>query len=369
MAPLAFYDALAASASVFIGILTALLISNLSTRKTARERIARRITAINARVESLASRRDRLRENLDRIEEVWDNRAQQDAKEDIEDFIDRYVGSDFIAPIENINQRVLLQELADYLDWEVEELNQYHKEELQSRLAEIEAKLVDAIVKAISSDYDEWSRGELDDLEWEEFRDNFKSQHGVTNLDEKTRKKLESEYNRITPDPAPDSLFGQISRGALSASAGNPLLNDLSPMPISSEAHAARMQSENQQRIHEENQYHRDKNQHVRTETEIDALETEREQLVTRFESLDPSQLRSAVRTSVGTILASVLFPLLIHLLHILGWVWRVPESWTVWEPIVVFLVWIAGLGWVFWHIRNEVTEETVDVPEDSPEV
>lgn len=108
MAPLAFYDALAASASVFIGILTALLISNLSTMTTARGRIVRRITAIDARIESLASRRDRLRENLDRIEEVWETREQQDAEESVEDFIDRHVGSDFISPIENINFQLLI---------------------------------------------------------------------------------------------------------------------------------------------------------------------------------------------------------------------------------------------------------------------
>ena len=127
------------------------------------------------------------------------------------------------------------------------------------------------------------------------------------------------------------------------------------------------MQREDQQRIHEENQYHRDKNQHVRTETEMNALQTERNQLVTRFESFDPAQLRDAVRTSVGTILASVLAPLFIHLLHVLGWVLRVPEGWTVLEPIGVFLLWIGGLAWVLRHIRREVMEETVVWLDDPP--
>lgn len=143
MAPLAFYDALAASASVFIGILTALLISNLSTMTTARGRIARRITAIDARCE-----------NLNHIEEVWETREQQDIKERVEDFIDQHVGSDFIAPIEHINHGYLLEKLANYLECEVEDLNQYHEDSLQNRMAEIETELVDAVVEAISSDYD-----------------------------------------------------------------------------------------------------------------------------------------------------------------------------------------------------------------------
>jgi hypothetical protein len=370
MAPLAFYDALAASASVFIGILTALLISNLSTMTTARGRIARRITAIDARIESLASRRDRLRENLDRIEEVWETREQQDAQESVEGFIDRHVGSDFITPIENINFQVLMEELADYLECEVEDLNQYHEDALQNQMAEIESELVVAVVEAIISDYEDMPRGELYDLEWEEFRNSFKDQLGITNLDERTQRKLRSEYDRITPDADPDGLFGQLSPGTLSSIAGtDPLLNTPVPTPSSPEIQAAKMQREDQQRIHEENQYHRDKNQHVRTETEMDALQTERNQLVTRFESLDPAQLRNAIRTSVGTILASVLFPLFIHLLHVLGWVLRVPERWTVLEPIAVFLLWIGGLAWVFLHIRGEITEDTVDVLDDPPEV
>ena len=370
MASLAFYDALAASASVFIGILTALLISNLSTMTTARGQIARRITAIDARIESLASRRDRLRENLDRIEEVWETREQQDAEESVEDFIDQYVGTNFIAPIENINLQVLIEELADYLEREVEDLNQYHEDAIQNQMAEIEAELVVAVVEEISSDYEDMSLNKLHELEWEAFRDSFKDQLGIANLDQKTQKRLRSEYDRITPDTPPNGSFGQLSRNVLSGpDPYDPIMNNPPPVSGSAEIQAAKIQREDQQRIHEENQYHRDKNQHVRTETEIDALQTERNQLVTRFESLDPSQLRDAIRTSVGTILASVLFPLFIHLLHVLGWVLRVPERWTVLEPIAVFLLWIGGLAWVFRHIRGEVTEDTVDVLNDPLEV
>lgn len=370
MAPLAFYDALAASASVFIGILTALLISNLSTMTTARGRIARRITAIDARIESLASRRDRLRENLDRIEEVWETREQQDAEKNVEDFFDRHVGSDFILPIESINLQILLEELANYLECEVDDLNQYHEDALQDRMAEIEAELVDAVVEAFTSEYENMSLNKLHELEWKEFRDSFEDQFVISNLDGKTQRKLRSEYDRLTPDEPPNSPFGQLSQNVFSGfDPYSPIMDDPPQIPISEEIQAAKMQRADRQKIHEKNRHHQDKNQHVRTETEIDALETERNQLVTRFESLDPSQLRDAIRISVGTILASVLFPLFVHLLHVLELVFHMSDGWPMLEPIVVFLVWIGGLAWVFLYIRGEIMEDTVEMPDDPPEV
>lgn len=369
MAPLAFYDGLAASASVFIGILTALLISDLSSVKTERRRIARRIAAINARVESLASRQKRLEENMGQIEDVWDNRAQQDAKEDVEGFIDRHVGSDFIAPIENINQAVLKRELADHLGRDVDDLDQYHEDELQAQLSEIESELVPAIVDAIISDYEDMSHRRRANLEWEEVRDDFKAQLGIDSLDERTRRELGAEYNRITPDPDRESNgpFGELLDSFGPTSPLHDIdtdLGDISPaMPP--EYHAARMQREDQQRIHEENQYHTDQNQRTRVVTEAEGLKTEREQLKSRFESLDPTDFQDALYVSVGTIVASVLFPLLIHLLHILGWVLQIPTTWTGVEPFVVFSIWVAGLLGVFWYLRGEVTDETIELPDE----
>lgn len=65
-----FYAALAGAASVFIGILTALLASNLSNLNAQRERINRRIDAIDARIRSLDDRHQDIQSEIDEIKKI-----------------------------------------------------------------------------------------------------------------------------------------------------------------------------------------------------------------------------------------------------------------------------------------------------------
>lgn len=68
--PVAFYASLAASASIFIGILTALLISNLNNTKAELTQIEFRIKAINARLQSLSARKDAQGEMFGRTTDI-----------------------------------------------------------------------------------------------------------------------------------------------------------------------------------------------------------------------------------------------------------------------------------------------------------
>lgn len=63
------YAALAASASVFIGILTALLASDLSQLKSEQERIDRRRGAIDGQIQSLDNKKDEIESQVEDVEE------------------------------------------------------------------------------------------------------------------------------------------------------------------------------------------------------------------------------------------------------------------------------------------------------------
>lgn len=130
------YASLAASASVFIGILTALLVSDLSNIKAEQSRIRRRVEAIDSRLRSLRYQREVLEDRLDNIEEIWEEeRAKKQAEEQVDDFIDyaedNITQSDF-------TPRMILQEFADFIDAEVGNLNDNQKDELRNKRDDIE---------------------------------------------------------------------------------------------------------------------------------------------------------------------------------------------------------------------------------------
>jgi len=68
--PAGFYAALATSASVFIGILTALLVSNLSNLKAERHWINRRIEEIDAKLRGLDSEQTDIENKTHNIDEL-----------------------------------------------------------------------------------------------------------------------------------------------------------------------------------------------------------------------------------------------------------------------------------------------------------
>lgn len=63
------YSALAASASVFIGILTALLVNNLINLKSEKDHVERRIESLGSRIQGLQQEKENLEEYATNIEE------------------------------------------------------------------------------------------------------------------------------------------------------------------------------------------------------------------------------------------------------------------------------------------------------------
>lgn len=134
MALVGLYGALAASASVFIGILTALLASDLSSLKSERTRIRRRVDAIQSRLRGLQDRRESLEETLDNIHELW---AEDEAAQQVDEFIDEIEENLTLQPEEVLPGRIQ-EEFADFLGTDRSELSEHQHRALHNRFDDIE---------------------------------------------------------------------------------------------------------------------------------------------------------------------------------------------------------------------------------------
>lgn len=263
MAPLGLYNALAASASVFVGILTALLVNNISNRKSERARIKRRIDAINSRLEGSASRQNRLEKQMNQIEEKWEEREERRARSQVEDFVENGVGSDYVVAIENLTIPTIEILFVEYINHDLETITEYHRSALEEQLDEIEAKMATAVVNHFISDYEDMAQEERKELKWEEIKESFKREYDIENLDEQTVNKLEKEYRRIKPVERTGPL-SEIFESIDSLNTLNHMNNDISlPTSPSDGITAAKMQNKTRERIHEEDLYNRSSHQKI----------------------------------------------------------------------------------------------------------
>ncbi|QKG91611.1 hypothetical protein HPS36_01650 [Halorubrum salinarum] len=135
-----FYAALAGAASVFIGILTALLASNLSNLNAQRERIERRIETIDARIGNLDTQYEHFQDTLEQIREQEEaNQRREEAADQVDEFIEDHVGTEFDIDPDDLTPRRLQQEFADYLG--VDRLNEEQHNVLQEHFEDIQEAL------------------------------------------------------------------------------------------------------------------------------------------------------------------------------------------------------------------------------------
>lgn len=282
------YAALAASASVFIGILTALLTSNLSNLKSERDRIEHRTEKINARIGALKQRKKEFQEKIDEIKQQReDNTKYNEAYDEISDFIYDHVGLDFYPELSELTEELVQEELKNFLD--KESLNDYHHDILQER--------------------------------W---------------------KDIKSELN-------PDLSVG------------------LQPSP---EFVAADKQSAAQWRMQQDSILNQNKHHIIQTNTEIKFLKEERHKLENRYKTLSPSHIIEMLHVCVGTIILSVGIPLIAYLFRTTDTQIATAPRWF--EPTLVFIVWLVGLGIVFIYLHFQFNSDTDALPvkiEDSGKV
>jgi hypothetical protein len=131
-----FYAALAGAASVFIGILTALLAGNISNLNIQRVRIERRIEAIDARLENLDTQYNHFRNVLEEIREQENaSQRREEAQEQVDEFIQEYVGTEFDIDPQELTADRLQSELTQYIGGD--DLNEEQQEVLQERFEDV----------------------------------------------------------------------------------------------------------------------------------------------------------------------------------------------------------------------------------------
>lgn len=139
-----FNAALAGAASVFIGILTALLVSNISNTRTEQAQILHRIKTIDSRLESLDEQREELE---DQIEDVLWAMEKEDLEEDAEvrvsEFIEECVGDEYSPDPHSVDLESATKAFADFegIDEKEVQTNEFLADEIEDRLDEIRCKI------------------------------------------------------------------------------------------------------------------------------------------------------------------------------------------------------------------------------------
>ena len=271
-----FYGTLSTAASIFVGILTAYLVTRLSDLKASRSRIRERYNAIVAELESLRTSRESRIETLVQTENQWEIES---AEEDVDSFVDFSVGRDWSPAPDAVDIGDALEALVRYRDLEESDVIQHHYDEIERRWDEIEEKL--------------------------------------------------------EPDPFG---IGTISSGALARDDSYYINKAL-------------------WNIYEREHYDSRDRRVTETTHEMQMLEDQRDDLISEYDSLDPEQLRRSLRTTVGPIVLSVIFPLTIRFFHEVGFVVSQFDEAAFLEPWIVFVLWLFGVLWTLLFVWRRIRD------------
>jgi hypothetical protein len=124
------YSALATTAGVFVGLLTAYLVSRIVGMKAERRRIEKRIQSIDARIDSLQNYQAWREDQLSNMDE---RNAEINAIEQVEEFIDEYVGNTWSPQPQQVDFNELKMAFIDYMEMDSIEFSKYHATALAER--------------------------------------------------------------------------------------------------------------------------------------------------------------------------------------------------------------------------------------------
>lgn len=127
------YAALATTAGVFVGLLTAYLVSRIVGLKAERHRIERRVKSIDARITSLQNHQEWRDEQLSDMDQ---RNAKINAAEQVGDFIDEYVGDVWSPNPNQVGFEELKTVFIEYMEMDSEDFLEYHATALAERQAD-----------------------------------------------------------------------------------------------------------------------------------------------------------------------------------------------------------------------------------------
>jgi len=403
-----FYGTLAASASVFVAILTALLVNNYVQIQSDRRRVKNELQRITEDLGGLRERKEDHQGKVDELVEKRESDYREKAREGVDEFIDARIPPEDSKPIEKISVDELYAQLIAFKDCESPEelerepIEYRHQEILEDRMDEIENKILNSIIPSFASQYRgrgqsidsdsafksfaervEEKREEQDSqkdeqgnedseepdttievefedpLSLEDFIEKYKEEYSLTDLDEKTVDALETQYEEVVDRTA---SFGDSASTLMSASTSSSLRRAVShtqemrePLEIdlpSPNAYVG-LNPQEQQKLSQEQEKLRD------VENEISILENRKQRLKREKEGLHPEDLVPTLVANVATIILSVVIPVFAYLLFttnttatVPSWLWLISHT-----EVNVFLSWLLGLCVVFESIHARMND------------
>lgn len=345
-----FYGSLATAASIFLGILTALLVNDLSQVRSTKDRIDRQRDRNNVRRQELEARRDDHRQKIENLENKWEREDRADAQEKIAEFYNR---RDLQEPAETITESTIQAAFADIHNYDsVDDLSNIEREELENHTDEIKQM---SLINAIDYFGDQYIQAEpFPDTD--EFIEDYKSSIEGKELEPETIELLEEKYSILEDERTrrkesritfPEGRPGRIP----SVSPSNQSSHQFS-IPTSSTA----IQISADRRMREQQERDAHECQLIDIRAEIKTTEQESRRLEDESESLSGEELRKTVRANFYALLASVIIPALALFLEVTGWQLRVPHWWANMYIGGIFLTWLLGFAYVLCRLQNRIS-------------
>lgn len=372
-----FYGSLAASASVFVAILTALLVNNYVRIKSDRRQTKNELNRIEENLDGIEERREDYQETVNNLVEKREADYKEKAEDQTDEFIESEVPSEFFKPIENLTVDELYQELIDFHDCEspddLEEspINHHHRDILEERLDTIENQILTNLIPSFASEYEgkgwdlesdpkrtslaetiEERQGEeeqenenedadqteeddnepdievkaenlrRDPLELDDFIVKYSEEYNLDDLEDKTVTALKDEYEKTVNIP-PRSNHSSIN-SSLGQNRINSLLSGISPaaMAAAQESYEKPIRGLEYSKINKnwglsirgKQKLEESKENLHEVKNEIQILEKRKERLKREKDRLHPEELNSTLYANIATILLSVVVPMAAYL-------------------------------------------------------
>lgn len=390
----AFFGSLAASASVFVAILTALLVNNYVRIRSDWRKTKSELERVGEELDKFENLRDYHQETINELTGRREQRYKTNAKERVTSFIENEVPSQISQPIEELSIDHLYYLLSDYHNFDSpEEMEKgeenYHRQILKDQYDQIENTVLQDITSSFAKDYDITGRrsravgktlreameetededssediSDLDGIEiqaeglneepepvnFDKFIEEFKREYSLDNLQPKTREALKKQYDRAIEQSEmerlqsaiPESMIAGFSEPVISPSKIFDSPDITTGLGIQEKA---RLQEARKDFAHAENQ--------------IETLQRRKNNLEDEKSRLNAEELIPVLTANVVTIILSVVIPIFAYLLFISNTTIMMPSwAWIISHTEVnAFLSWLFGLIVVFESIHAQIND------------
>lgn len=394
----AYFGSLAASASVFVAILTALLVNSYVRIKSDRRQTKRELNRVKEELHGLRDRRDDYQQIVGELVEKRESNYRKKAEERVDEFISNEVPDNISQPIENITLSGLYQKLIEFHNCESHENlehsteNLHHREVLEERVDEIKEEVLLDIVYSFANDYrgegfdtgdSEYTKkliekrqnedGEKaspetdldinvesefsDSLSLEEFIGKYQEKYSLDQLDQETIELLEYHYDELVDQNPLENLNSSLDimmgdktiAPSLFASMSDSMFST-PDFDISRKQEIIGLNVQEQRELDEAEKNTRD------IQNQISILENRKERLEREKDGLHPEDLNSTLYANILTIFLSVVIPVIAYLDLLTSF--TVPQLHFI-NVYIITLCWLLGLVIVFVSIRLEINDES----------